>query len=165
MRLLMSGSSGFVGVSLSEYLRRRGYEVVPYQRSQEPPTGSFDAIIHLAARVHQMTESADSAEVERLFKESNVDLTDHLLRLAEERKIKRFIFFSSVKAVGEENDQVYVPTSPLRPQDAYGRSKAAAESLVENWARQNKAEFLILRCPLIYGQGVRANFARLIQFT
>lgn len=162
----MSGSSGFVGTTLSNYLTQLGHQVVPYQRNgTHPPQGDFELVIHLAARVHHMTESQDAAAVEKLYQASNVELTRDLLRFATEQKVKRFIFFSSVKALGEGDQSPYLPGASLHPEDAYGRSKAEAETLVRDWSSNTQGKYLILRCPLLYGPGVRANFDKLIRLT
>ncbi len=167
IKILLTGSNGFVGTHLGRLLVESGFEVTAFDRnSPTPPDREFDAIIHLAARVHQMQESDSPEAVERAYQESNVQLTEKLLELAQSRGIRRFIFFSSIKALGEGDQGPYYPEHIPTPQDPYGRSKHQAELAVVNWAKRSQNnQYLILRCPLLYGPGVKANFRSLLNLS
>jgi UDP-glucose 4-epimerase len=113
--------------------------------------------VHLAAIAHR---SAPEAEIRRV----NVDAT---LRLAEAAAglARRFVFMSSVKVHGEDSgDGAYAETHPTRPEDAYGRSKLEAELLLGDAAARGGMELVLIRPPLVYGPGVKANFLRLLRW-
>ena len=175
MQVLVTGANGFVGKALTEDLRARGMTVVAATR--RPDDGSVavgemdgatdwtaalagcDAVVHAAARVHQMQENA--ADAEALYRRTNVDATANLARQAAAAGARRFIFLSSVKAMGEAGH--LVPDAPCRPEDAYGRSKRDAEEALLAIGAETGLEVVILRLPLVYGPGVKGNFASLMR--
>ncbi len=118
----------------------------------------IDTVFHLAARVHVRNRAQDEAELERV----NVAATIALARAALEAGVRRFVFASSVKVMGETSgDRPFVESDAPRPQDAYGRSKLAAErALVE---LDGGLDITIVRPPLVYGPDVRANFLALLR--
>lgn len=127
----------------------------------------IDAVVHLAARVHQ--SHSRPGEEDRLYKKTNVLGTEKLVREAVKRNVKRFIFLSSVKVNGEynfgdkpENIRSFKESDCPKPMDAYGRSKHEAELIISKVCSQSDTEFIILRAPLLYGPGVKANFLLLL---
>ena len=183
-KLLVSGATGFVGASLCHTLLARGIPFVPCVRkvpSTRPPgpamfeTGDLSGpvdwkpaldgcsvVVHLAARVHMMHEPA--ADPEAIYRAMNVDATMRLAEQAAEQGVRRFIFVSSVKVNGERTlDRPFRADDPPAPEDAYGRSKLAAELALQAWAARTGTELVIVRPTLVYGPGVRANFLRLMQ--
>ncbi len=121
-----------------------------------------DAIIHLAARVHVMSDKVNDPLV--AYREVNVDATMNLARQAVESGIKRFVFVSSVKVNGEATkDRPFTSLDVPAPVDPYGQSKFEAESALQELSRRTGMEVVIVRPPLVYGPGVRANFLRLMQ--
>lgn len=116
-----------------------------------------DAVVHLVARTHQLHEDG-TEEVEAGYRAVNVELTAEVLAAAEQAGARRVVYLSSVKAVGESRDAPYDEHTPPRPQDAYGRTKLAAEQLVQASA----LETVVLRPPLVYGPGVLGNVRRLL---
>ena len=190
MKILITGATGFIGKALSQALRNSGfdlrvavrqrnikllidYEVVqiddigPRTDWQEALAG-VDTIIHLAARVHIMNESvADPAEA---FRKVNMLGSEHLARMAVKAGVKRFIFLSSIKVNGEftlktDRDKFsYFSEDDLpNPQDHYGRSKWEAEQVLRKISEETKMQIVILRAPLVYGPGVKANFLNLMK--
>ena len=183
MKILITGATGFIGKALSQALRNSGfdlraavrqrdiklpidYEVVqigdigPRTDWQEALVG-VDTIIHLAARVHIMHKVAtDPLES---FRKINVLGTGHLARMAAKAGVKRFIFISSVKVNGEGALKSYTEKDAPDPQDAYGISKREAEDLLIDIASKTRLEVVILRLPLVYGPGVKANFKNLMK--
>jgi nucleoside-diphosphate-sugar epimerase len=120
----------------------------------------LDAVVHLAAHVHKMSET----NFARYF-EVNVGGTASLAREAAKAGVKRFIYMSSVKACGEYSR----PGMPLTrddactPSDPYGRSKLEAEQILQSIGDETGMQIICLRPPLIYGPGVGANFRALIR--
>lgn len=122
----------------------------------------ISAVVHLAARVHVMQESlADSTEA---FRRVNVEGTLSLARQAAQAGVKRLVFVSSIKVNGEATlpDRAFKPTDKPDPRDPYAASKWEAEEGLRQLAQNTGLELVIVRPPLVYGPGVRANFRHLI---
>jgi nucleoside-diphosphate-sugar epimerase len=118
-----------------------------------------DTVIHLGARVHVMSDPA-SDPVEA-FRKVNVLGTERLARMAAKAGVKRFIFISSVRVNGEGASRPYTEKDLPDPQDAYGISKRDAEDSLVRVAGETGLKAVILRLPLVYGPGVKANFRNL----
>jgi nucleoside-diphosphate-sugar epimerase len=122
-----------------------------------------DAIVHLAARVHQMQDTA--ADPLAAFRAVNTAATLELAQAAAQAGVKRFVYLSTVKVHGEGS----APGQPLTtadtpvPVDPYGLSKWEAEQQLRQLSRQTGLEVVILRPPLVYGPGVKANFLQLMK--
>ena len=121
----------------------------------------IDTVVHLAARVHVMKDS--SAEPLQAYREVNVQGTERLARQAADRGVKRFIFLSTVKVNGEEKRKAYTESDRPSPMDSYGISKMEAELKLRKIAAETGMAVVILRPPLVYGPGVKANFLKLLQ--
>ncbi|MFT6916429.1 MAG: nucleoside-diphosphate-sugar epimerase [Motiliproteus sp.] len=121
----------------------------------------MDVVIHLAARVHAMDDTASQdAEYER----DNHQSTMSLVRLAANAGVRRFVFLSSIKVNGEERALPYRISDTPNPQDAYARSKYCAESDLLAYGQNNPLEVVVIRPPLVYGEGVKANMLQLIRW-
>jgi nucleoside-diphosphate-sugar epimerase len=178
-RLLVTGASGFVGSHLCERLRTRGMPLAAAvrrkQREDQIEVGDLnadtawsgalagcDAVVHLAARVHVMNDAA--ADPLRAFREVNVDGTMNLARQAAQTGVRRFVFVSSIKVNGEETQGTPFTHADIpAPSDPYGQSKHEAELRLRELEAASGMQVAIVRPPLIYGPGVRANFLRLMQ--
>jgi nucleoside-diphosphate-sugar epimerase len=183
MRVLVTGANGLVGKSLCAELFRRGLAVTAAVRSADPELevgeqqviGTIDeatdwslalsrvnVVIHLAARVHVMQDLAADPLVE--FRRVNVDGTLNLARQAAVAGVKRFVFISSVKVNGELTPpgRSFTEADAPDPQDAYGLSKLEAELGLRQLALEAGMALVIIRPPLVYGPGVKANFAALM---
>ena len=112
-----------------------------------------DTVIHLAARVHIMNDSA--ADPIEAFRTVNVFGTQRLALMAAKVGVKRFIFISSVKVNGEGALRSYTEKDIPEPQDAYGISKREAEDILTCIAAQTRLQIVVLRLPLVYGPGVK----------
>jgi nucleoside-diphosphate-sugar epimerase len=184
MRLLVTGANGFVGRALCDGLRRAGHEVAagvrrPYGLAGEvilpmldadaaawdaaPPSLACDAVVHLAARVHVMQEP--SADPSSLYHAANATATLALARAAARAGVWRFVFLSSIKVNGEHTTagQPFTAADAPAPQDPYGLSKWEAEQGLRTIAADTGMEVVIVRPPLVYGPGVKANFASLLR--
>ena len=120
-----------------------------------------DAVVHLAARVHVMDDPAHNPLA--LYRATNTEATLNLARQAARAGVKRFVFISSIKVNGEGRDAPYRETDVPAPDDAYAISKWEAEQGLQRIAADTGLEVVILRPPLVYGPGVKANFLRLMQ--
>jgi len=161
MRLLLTGASGFIGSSFSAHYRNKfDIESFSFHRNlNELSLSTIDAVVHLAALVHQM----DGASI-HAYHEVNVVKTLALAKKAKEAGVKHFVFMSSVKVYGEESDLSYTETTSCHPKDPYGASKLEAEKALLAMQDEN-FRVAIIRTPLVYGEGVKANVLRLITLT
>ena len=180
-RILVSGSTGFIGKHLCAALAAEGNEVVALTRRADavaPPGGMVaivndlldreavraalsgaTAVVHLAGRVHSKPEGVanPNSECHRI----NVDGTVALLEEAVSAGVKTFVFISSVKAVAGTSTRILTAQTFPEPLDAYGASKLEAERRVRAIAMKEAVAAPILRLPAVYGPGMKANLARL----
>ncbi|MDO9206059.1 MAG: SDR family oxidoreductase [Methylotenera sp.] len=184
MKVLITGVTGFVGKELCAELLSQGHEILVAVRTKvvaiknvemtmvgEINRGTdwstalrdVDVVIHLAARVHVMHDTVVDPLAE--FRKVNVDGTLNLAHQAARADVKRFIFISSIKVNGEhtEVDKPFKESDVANPQDAYGVSKLEAEQGLLQIAQQTGLEVVIIRPPLVYGAGVKANFASMMR--
>ncbi|MDH5747813.1 MAG: NAD-dependent epimerase/dehydratase family protein, partial [Rhodospirillales bacterium] len=121
-----------------------------------------DAVVHLAARVHVMRERGSASDT--LHQRINVDGTRRLAEAAVSAGVKRFVFLSTVKVNGEKTCAVPFTERDLpAPQGSYGKSKWQAEQILTDLAARTGLEVVILRSPLVYGEGVKGNFLSLLR--
>ncbi len=125
---------------------------------------NVDQVVHLAARVHVMNDKSSDPLAE--FRRVNVEGTANLARQAAVAGVKRFVFLSSVKVNGEstEQGQPFTADNAPAPKDPYGVSKHEAELLLRQIAVETGMEVVIIRPPLVYGPGVKANFESLMRW-
>ncbi len=181
--VLVTGATGFLGGHVCGELGRDGVPVRALVRgARAAPAGAreaasvadltdraavreavrgVDAVVHLAARVHVMSETAADPLAE--FRRVNVEGTRVLMEEAADAGATRFVFASSVKAVGEGGDAPWTEATPPAPVDPYGISKLEAEGMVHELAAARGMHAAVLRLPLVYGPGVKANMLRLFQ--
>lgn len=119
---------------------------------------NVDQIVHLAARVHVMNDKCSDPLAE--FRRVNVEGTVALARQAAVAGVRRFVFLSSVKVNGEftKPGHPFTADAVPAPEDPYGVSKYEAEQLLRQIAAETGMEVVIIRPPLVYGPGVKANF-------
>ena len=127
------------------------------------PLAGVSVVVHLAARVHVMRESAGDPLQE--YRRVNVDGTKSIALAAVAAGVRRFIFVSTVKVHGESTfAEPFREDMPPNPEGAYAVSKWEAEEALRSIASESGLEVVIVRPPLVYGPGVRGNFLRLIRF-
>ncbi len=184
IKILVTGANGFIGSALCQILVQQGYSVIGALRNKPQQVASdiswvavgdinsetdwssaligVNIVIHLAARVHVMQEKA--TQPLDLYREVNVLGTLNLAHQAVKAGVKRFIFASSIKVLGEERDKPYMHQDNANPVDEYAVSKWEAEQGLQQMSEHQTLELVILRFPLVYGEGVKANFLRLVQW-
>lgn len=172
MKIFVTGSNGFVGKALTPYLESKGHSVVAATRdlygdfsnqdNWEKFLHGIDGVVHLAARVHIMNDSAANPSLE--FQKMNVEATLRLAQAAKNVGVRKFIFLSSVKVNGERTfDRPFHADDTPNPEDAYGHSKCQAETELLKLHSPGIFEVTIIRPPLIYGPGVKSNFQNLMK--
>jgi len=183
VRILVTGADGFVGAALCPALAAAGHTVIAATRRGEHteqgwerralgdlgsgpiPASLFDAIdtvIHLAARVHVMRDRSTNPLAE--FRRVNVEGTRRLVYAAAEAGVRRFALLSSIKVNGEVSPgRPFTESDPPHPGDAYGLSKFEAEAVLTAAAAKTGIATVVIRAPLVYGPGVRANFRALLR--
>lgn len=178
MTILVTGASGFIGRATVQALAARGQQVVRGLREADTRTpeervvGSINArtdwraalqgiscVVHLAARVHVLRETA--ADPDRAFEEVNVEGTRRLAESAVAAGVKRLVFVSTAGVHGSSSSHPLQEGDPLNPETPYTRSKARAEQVLRELAR-DRLELVFIRPPMVYGVGAPGNFCRLV---
>lgn len=186
MRVLVTGATGFVGNALSYKLIDFGCKVTGSVRQLQSSGISkltefvvpdindetdwsialegIQVVVHTAARVHVMHDQAQDPLAQ--FRRVNVDGTLNLARQASAAGVRRFIFISSVKVNGESTaaGQSFTAEDTPAPHDDYGLSKHEAEQALRLLAVETGLEVVIIRPPLVYGPGVKANFLSMLRW-
>jgi nucleoside-diphosphate-sugar epimerase len=179
-RILVTGANGFIGRALCSGFARRGIAHIGAVRDAADVAGKqhrialgdfaaadwdaaladVDAIVHLAGRAHVMDHDRDATP----HIVANVHVTRRLLDAAKRARVRRVVFSSTVKVYGENTrpGRPFRAGDPSHPHDAYARSKAEAENVLWRACREDGIEGVVLRLPLVYGPGVKGNFARLL---
>ena len=185
LRILVTGVSGFVGSALCARLLGDGALVRGAVRTPHSPSGGVEGVVigdlssetdwtsalrnveqvvHLAARVHVMDDKSLDPLAE--FRSVNVEGTAALARQAAAAGVRRFVFLSSIKVNGEftEVGQSFTAEDAPAPQEPYAVSKREAEQLLRQLATETGMEVVIIRPPLVYGAGVKANFHSMMRW-
>lgn len=171
MRILISGSKGFLGNYIYSHLIEIGYKVDTIGKSSDDTIlinlcqkfileETYDCVIHVAGKAHI---SNNSVQADELFHKNNVVATSNLLNSIDKTKLpKYFVFISSVSVYGLTNGKLIDENSPLQASDSYGKSKVIAEDLIINWGKLNNVKYTILRLPLVVGENPPGNLGAMI---
>ncbi|MDN7698196.1 SDR family oxidoreductase [Burkholderia semiarida] len=182
--LVVTGANGFVGRAVCRLALDAGHAVTALVRrpggcvdgvrewvhggadfdglaEEWPADLTADCVIHLAARVHVMRD--ESPDPDAAFDATNVTGTLRLAEAARKHGVRRIVYASSIKAVGESDGGAPLSESVRpNPQDAYGRSKLRAEQQLARFGASAGLDVVVVRPPLVYGPSVRANFLRMM---
>lgn len=182
MKVLLTGSNGFLGQYLSQFLAEKGYSVLAHTRKAQTfdhpnihninfdlndnldniDLNQVEVIIHCAGRAHVMHETAVSPL--EAYRQTNVQGTLNLAQKAVQSGVKRFIYLSSIKVNGEQTTtQAFCPNDDVHTDDPYGLSKYEAEQALLALSQRTGLEVVIIRPVLIYGPNVKANFKSMVK--
>lgn len=170
--ILITGASGFVGQYVANFFKD-AYKLVTLglmpgddlvcDLSKEKPviSQSFDAVIHLAGKAHQIPRNDDDAKV---FFDVNYNGLLNLLTAITESGLypKKFLFFSSVSVYGLDIGNLVTEKTPMNASDPYGKSKAMGETLLQEWGKEHGVIITILRPPLIVGKNAPGNLGDMV---
>ena len=181
MKVLLTGSNGFLGQYLAQFLAEKGYSILAHTRKSQifahsdisninfdlndnlnnMNLGQVEIIIHCAGRAHVMHETAVSPL--EAYRQTNVQGTLNLAHKAVKSGVKRFIYLSSIKVNGEQTTtQAFKPNDVVKTDDPYGLSKYEAEQALLELSNNTGLEVVIIRPVLIYGPNVKANFKSMV---
>ncbi|MHB8056659.1 MAG: NAD-dependent epimerase/dehydratase family protein [Desulfuromonadaceae bacterium] len=186
MSFFITGATGFVGSSLIKRLQQNNIRltaaVLSGENSEHLPTAvdrvtveplsessdytsvlqNIDIVIHLAARVHVMQETATDPLLE--FRKVNLHGTEQLARQAAKAGVKRFVFMSTIGVNGDNSgDRPYTEGDVPHPHNPYSVSKYEAELALRQISIETGMEIVIIRAPLVYGPGNPGNFLSLLR--
>lgn len=170
MNILITGSTGFIGKSLSQYLSKNNHVVIAPTRQEldlsskdstekfiETHTGTIDAIIHLASKLCNINQS-EKAQLED-FKD-NILISEHIVLIAQKFKPKNFLNISSM-AVYPNIDGEFLETSEIRPsqnsEGIYGLAKFCAENIIDLYLKKYNISISHLRLCQVYGKDMRSD--------
>lgn len=181
MKVLLTGSNGFLGQYLLQFLAEKGDSVLAHTRKAQTfdhpninninfdlndnldniDLNQVEVVIHCAGRAHVMHETAVSPL--EAYRQTNVQGTLNLAQKAEKSGVKRFIYLSSIKVNGEQTTtQAFHPNDDVHTDDPYGLSKYEAEQALLELSQHTGLEVVIIRPVLIYGPNVKANFKSMV---
>lgn len=176
MNILITGAKGFVGKVVTSSISTKYEDVLAIYRGcivNDIEVGDFlnfdrwesllngvDIIIHLVGLAHKVNQAVSEQD----YLDVNVGITQRLAKAAATAGVKRFIYISSIKVNGEFTvDNGFKFDDHPNYQDIYGESKYKAEQVLRSICLNSGMEYTIIRPPLVYGEGVKANFANLLK--
>ncbi|AZZ99564.1 NAD-dependent epimerase/dehydratase family protein [Pseudoalteromonas sp. R3] len=175
MKVIITGAAGFIGEHLRKFLSDNNFEIIPIVRNKAIPDcqdnkcltyeefyqldkndlPDVEAVIHLAGAAHKAFSDEDA-------KQANETLTQSIVSKSKSLGVKRFVFISSVGLYQEQPGKIDLKTTPTNTKKNTNYYKLEAESIVKNGFSDCSTDYVILRLPLVYGEGVKANFAALM---
>lgn len=171
MKIVVTGSSGFIGHNVVRYLEEKNYKVVsltrnPTRKNEYNINNSDDirlALTKAAAVIHcagiSATPKNNSEDEWAEYLNANVNLTKNIALQAQSQNLKKFIFLSTAKVFGEyTKHDIFNNSSKPNPSNFYSKSKLEAEKIIKNICRNTSMSYLIMRPPMVYGLNKNSNF-------
>ena len=182
MKVAIIGSNGFLGANLSKFLKEKNIYVREIQRKSknnvfqinsigrcnnwDEALKEIDIVVHCAGIAHIINRDKN-IDIVNTFDLINTNLegTINLTKSCIKNNIKQLIFISSIKVLGEKNsiDKPFTNYSCPDPKDIYAWSKLKSEEAIKELCNKTRTKYTIIRPPLLFGPGVKANFERLIK--
>jgi nucleoside-diphosphate-sugar epimerase len=161
MSVLITGATGFIGKHLIADLQLKNISYLIFSQRIENEYdltryGDIKTIIHLAGCAHKNFS-------ENEYEKINYKATENLVRQAASAGVKRFIFISTVAVHGDKGENI-TSESPIAASSVAAKTKYAAEDAIKKIGKSSNMEFVIIRPPLVYGPGVKANFAAMMKW-
>ena len=168
MKILVTGATGFIGSHLVPFLESRhevttlnAREVSATNHEWQSQVDDCEVLVHLAGRAHVSTNALD----EQIYKTVNTDLTETLAKqMARTNKHMIFVSTSVVYSEQSQKGKAFVVGDRLHAVSPYASSKIAAEDALQKIGLQNQFNYTIIRPPLVYGPGVKANFLSMLKW-
>ena len=156
MKIAITGSNGFVGRNLWEYLGNEDFDLHSFGLRNSPVSDSIykqNVIIHLAGKAHDVKNLSKSQE----YFQANYELTKQVYDIFLGSEAQKMIFISTVKAVADHIDELLTEDCQPNPQTHYGKSKLMAEKYIQSQSLPDGKSCYILRPCLIHGPGNKGN--------
>ena len=174
MKVLLTGATGFIGSALTKELESKGYSIRIVSRNnsrdydtvicnlgvEKIPESAFDSVdivFHLAGYTHDLENNKNR---DAIYQKLNVKATIDLIKAASKQRVRKFIFISSVKAGGINQQAVDMSEDDqLEPSDIYGKTKRKAEISILSIGKEYGIDVSIVRPALVYGVNMKGNLA------
>ncbi|RZK40535.1 MAG: NAD-dependent epimerase/dehydratase family protein [Pedobacter sp.] len=164
-KIFITGSSGFVGQNLVNFLNEKNASIQILNRDDLWSDNmqiihDIESVIHLAGKAHDLKKNSNPNEYYKV----NFELTKKLYDAFLKSSAKKFVFISSVKAAADKVNGVLTEDNAPNPQTDYGKSKLMAEQYIQSKTLPAGKSFYILRPCMIHGPGNKGNLNLLYKF-
>ncbi|MFV8357445.1 NAD-dependent epimerase/dehydratase family protein [Flavobacterium sp. XS1P32] len=161
MKVVITGTTGFVGTNLKDYLKTS--HKIESMSARYIPNQKFefetDVVIHLAGKAHDLKK----VSIPQDYYDANFELTKQLFDSFLKSTASVFIFMSTVKAIADTVNEILTEDALANPQTHYGISKKQAEQYILSHDLQQAKRVYILRPCMIHGPGNKGNLNLLYQ--